>query len=251
VDPLANSQAPPPPGEPPPSNAVWTKPAFRLAVLLACLAALIGVAVIRFGGSASSARGASACVPGRLPSVPEVGPARLLALRESLLEAVTRAGGRRYAGGIAVPLAFWSDDPPAAIGASRAAGGRWPASYEIRQWSGTGYNVATDALEFAGAPQARRFFAAAGATRCHRFGRSAAALLPPEAQILTWVNPDAAAQSDVFLLRGTRVYRVAVVRGSDLPALPAASARKLTVATAERLACELPNAGCTRAVALS
>jgi hypothetical protein len=250
VDPLAETTAPAPP-EHPRRNTLWTKPAVRLAVLVACLVALIGVAVARFSGSEPSARGASSCLPSRLPSVPEIGPARLLALRASLMQVVARAGGRRYAGGIAVPLAFWSDEPPHTIGASRAAGGRWPASYEIRQWSGAGDNVATDAFEFADAQQAQRFFAYAGASRCHRAGRSASALAPPNAQILTWMNPDNAAQSDVLLLRGARVYRVAVVRGNDLPALPAARAAKLTVATADRLACELPDAGCTRVPALS
>jgi hypothetical protein len=120
ADPLADSTAPAPP-ERPRRNALWTKPAVRLAVLLACLVALIAVAVARFSGSAPSARGASACVASRLPSVPEIGPARLSALRASLLQAVARAGGRRYAGGIAVPLAFWSDEPPHTIGASHAA----------------------------------------------------------------------------------------------------------------------------------
>jgi hypothetical protein len=131
------------------------------------------------------------------------------------------------------------------------AAGRWPASYEIRQWSGAGDNVATDVFEFADVQQAQRFFADAGASRCHRRGRSSSAAEPPNAQILTWVNPDNAAQSDVLLLRGTRVYRVAVVRGNAQPALPAARAAKLTVATAARLACELPDAGCTHAPALS
>jgi hypothetical protein len=134
---------------------------------------------------------------------------------------------------------------------TRAADGTWPAAYEIRQWSSEGDNVASDAFEFAGHAQAARFFDAASAARWHRTGASSTAVEPAQAKVLTWVNPDAAQQADVLLLRGARVYRVAVVRGARLRRLSTAMTTKVNVATASRLACELPEAGCVGAPALT
>lgn len=215
-------------------------------MLLACLAALAGVAADRYVGSASGSGSTSSCVSVHLPSVAEIDVYRLAELRAGLLGVVARAGGSRYAAGTAEPRAPWSDNPPAPPGQTRAADGTWPAAYEIRQWSGGGDNVASDAFEFADRSQAARFFGAASSARCHRAGASSSAIEPPRARVLTWVNPDAAPEADVLLLRGTRVYRVVVVRGARLRRLSPAMTTKVTVATASRLACELPDAGCTR-----
>jgi hypothetical protein len=242
---------PPTPRESARHDPVWARSAVRLAVLLACLAALAGVAADRYIGSASGSSSASSCVSARLPSVAALDVYRLAELRAGLLGVVARAGGSRYAAGTAEPRAPWSDNPPAPPGQTRAAGGTWPGAYEIRQWSSEGDNVASDAFEFADRSQAARFFDAASAARCHRAGASSSAIEPPQARVLTWLNPDAAQQADVLLLRGTRVYRVAVVRGARLPRLSPAMTRKVTVATASRLACELPAAGCTRAPTLT
>jgi hypothetical protein len=226
----------------------------RLAALLVCLAALVGVAVERYAGTASgTASGsdsASSCVPKSLPSLAEVDVYRLADLRAGLLGVVARAGGSRYAAGTTEPQALWSDASPEPPGRTRGADGRWPAAYEIRQWSSEGDDVASDAFEFTSDSQAARFFDEASKARCHSAGASTSALEPPQARVLTWVNPDAAAEADVLLLRGARVYRVVVVRGARLRRLSPAMTKKVNVATASRLACELPDAGCTSALAL-
>lgn len=244
---------PPAPRETARRSPVWARPGVRLAALLACLAALIGVAADRYVGSASgsSSAGSSSCVSSHLPTVAEVGVYRLADLRAGLLGVVARAGGSRYAAGTAEPSAPWSDAPPQPPGRTRGADGRWPAAYEIRQWSSEGDDVASDAFEFTSDSQASRFFDEASKARCHRAGASSSAIDPPQARILTWVNPDQAPEADVLLLRGTRVYRVVVVRGDRRPRLSPAQTTKVTVATASRLACELPGAGCTRALTLA
>jgi hypothetical protein len=89
-------------------------------------------------------------------------------------------------------------------------------------------------------------FDAASAVGCHDRGKTAPAFSPSGARNLVWVNPDAALQGDVFVLRGSTVYRVAVVRGRhSLTRSP--SGRPTTVAIANDLACALPGAGCAQA----
>jgi hypothetical protein len=243
---------PPAPRDTARRGPVWARSAVRLAALLACLAALVGVATERYVGSAgSNSAGASSCVPAHLPPLAEVGVYRLANLRAGLLAVVARAGGSRYAAGTAEPLAPWSDASPQPPGRTRGADGRWPAAYEIRQWSSEGDDVASDAFEFTDDSQASRFYDDASKARCHRAGASSSAIDPAQARILTWVNPDRAPETDVLMLRSTRVYRVVVVRGDRLPRLSPAQTAKVTVATASRLACELPDAGCTRALTLS
>ncbi len=195
------------------------------------------------GGAGGSSDSASACV-GRLPSPATIDFAELVKLRATLLGVMAQAGGRRYEGGAAAPAAFWSDASPQPITAARGEGGIWPAGYEIRQWSGAGDDVAADAFSFRTPAQARAVFDAASAARCHARGFAVAATSPPNARGLVWVNPDAAVQADVFLLRGSTVYRVAVVHGRRSPARSASSERPRAGSIAEALACDLPGAGC-------
>jgi hypothetical protein len=242
---------PPTPRETARRSSLWARPGVRLVALLACLAALVGVAADRYVGSASGSSSAGSCVSSHLPAVAEVGVYRLADLRAGLLGVVARAGGSRYAAGTAEPRAPWSDAPPQPPGQTRGADGRWPAAYEIRQWSSAGDDVASDGFEFTSDSQAARFFGEASKARCHREGASTSSLDPPRARFLTWINPDGAAEADVLLLRGLRVYRVVVVRGERLPPLSPARTKEVNVATASRLACELPEADCTSTPALT
>lgn len=232
--------------EPARSHSTWNSTAIRLVGLLLCLGVLVFVLVAKAvgGGAGKSSGGFSACVP-RLPSPTTVDFAELVKLRATLLEPMARAGGRHYEGGMAAPGALWSDASPQTIAAARGEGGTWPAGYEIRQWSSAGDDVTADVFRFRTPAQARELFDAASAARCHERGKAAPGFSPPGARWLVWMNPDAALQADVFLLRGSTVYRVAVVRGRHSSA--ASNRRPTTIMIGASLACALPAAGCAKA----
>jgi hypothetical protein len=232
------------PQEPARPHGAWSSTAIRLLGLLLCLGVLVFVLVAKAGGGSSGSL--SACA-GHLPAPTTVDFAELVKLRATLQGVMARAGGRRYEGGAAVPGAFWSDASPQTIAAARGEGGAWPAGYEIRQWSSAGNDVAADAFRFRTPAQARALFDSASSTRCHKHGKAASAFSPPGARDLVWVNPDAALQGDAFLLRGSTVYRVAVVRGRYSSVPSATNGRPTTVAIANGLACALPGAGCATA----
>ncbi len=239
----------------------WASQRVRLAVLLVCLGAaivlllgtrtsLLGAVGIDGGASAEeragSALGASmGCVAHRLPTPADADLDELVALRAGVLAVFESSDGRWYAGGIPTPEDMWSDDLPLRVRSSRLADGLWPAGYEMRWWT-RDYNVGADALMFRESRQAHEFFEEAASTHCHRAGIVWPAFSPPHARDLTWVNPDDARQTDVFLLRGRRVYRVAAVRLRDAPAETTQSERRADARFTDALACALPGAGCTQ-----
>ncbi len=233
------------PPEPARPLRAWNSTAVRLGGLLLCLGVLVFALVAQAGDGGGSNRSTSACV-GRIPSPATIDFAELTRLRATLLGAMARAGGRRYQGGPAQPTALWTDDSPQAIASARREDRTWPAGYEIRQWSSAGDDIAADAFTFRTPAQARALFDAASSARCHEHGKVAPAFSPAGARNLVWVNPDAALQADAFLLHGSTVYRVAVVRGSRPPARSASSGRPTTVQIANGLACALPGAGCSQ-----
>lgn len=70
-----------------------------------------------------------------------------------------------------------------------------------------------------------------------------AASLPPGARYLEWSNPFDVAQQDVFLRRGSRVYRVSVVQpgvGSKV----SSAQREAGFRLVSEIACGLPDSGC-------
>ena len=236
------------PQEPARSQRAWNSTAVRLGGLLLCLAVLVFALVAKAGDGSGSSHSTSACV-GRVPSPATIDFAELTRLRATLLGAMARAGGHRYQGGVAQPTALWTDDSPQPVASAREENRSWPAGYEIRQWSGAGDDVAADAFAFRTPAQARALFDAASSARCHEHGKVARAFSPVGARNLVWVNPDAALQADAFLLHGSTVYRVAVVRGRHSPVPTASNGRATTVAIANGLACALPGAGCAKAPA--
>jgi hypothetical protein len=218
-----------------------------MIVLLACLSAavvallasrtsLLGAVGVGAGGSAAAA--STWCVPNGLPEVARADVEELLELHAGVSAAAPRSG-RRYAAGIARPGDVWSDDEPRTLRATRSAGGRWPAGYEMRWWTGD-YDAVADVFVFAGPRPARKFFDLAASRRCHRDGAPRATALPPAARELAWTNPDDAAQEDVFLLRGRRVYRVAAVRLRRTPSVT----RRIDFEFVDAMACALPGADC-------
>jgi hypothetical protein len=233
------------PPEPARRHGAWNSTAVRLIGLLLSLGVLVFALVARAGEGGKSSHGARACV-GPVPSPATIDLAELAKLRATLLGAIAPAGGHRYQGGPAQPTALWTDDSPQAIAAARGRDGTWPAGYEIRQWSSAGNDIAADAFRFRTPAQARALFDAASSARCHERGKVGPAFAPPRARNLLWVNPDAALQADAFLLRGSTVYRVAVVRGRHSPMPTATNDRPTTIEIANNLACELPGAACLK-----
>ena len=210
-----------------------------VAALLASRSSLLGAVGIGAGGSAAAA--STWCVPNGLPEVARADVDELLELRADVSAAALRSG-RRYAAGIARPGDVWSDDEPQTLRATRIAGGRWPAAYEMRWWT-PDYDAVADVFAFAGTSPARRFFDLAASPRCHRDSGPRATALPLAARELAWTNPDDAAQEDVFLLRGRRVYRIAAVRLRRTPLVT----RRVDFEFADAMACALPGADCALA----
>jgi hypothetical protein len=163
-------------------------------------------------------------------------------LRLSVLALMKPLARSRYAWGIVQASDAWTDDLPESLRAS-ARDGLWPASFEMRSWTTDPQlapaldDVSADALQFADPAQAREFFGQATSPHCHRDGSESPTAEPPQARNLTWINPDNAAQEDVFLLRGDRVYRVSNVR-------PAGADKQVGVARVNALACALAQAKC-------
>lgn len=232
----------------------WTSAGLRLSLLLACLAAAI-VALLASGSDFSSSSSGTArgtghsCTPVP-PPLAQASVGELRRLHASLLEMMEPLSRTRYAYGIAAPEAAWFDESPSNLKSSLLPDGNWPAGFEMRSWvvnpqhTPAYEDVGADVFMFAGAAQARSYFIQAISARCHRDGVEGSASRPPLAHTLTWVNPDDAAEEDVFLLRGPLVYRVAVVRPQGRT--PSASQRQAGLARAGMLACALPDAGCPR-----
>lgn len=212
----------------------------RVGVLLACLGGLI--AYIAWPGSNSPKL--AACVGGHgAPEVRRV-PARYLSgLRASVAQVVPERLARLYEEGTIVAASAWSDEQPA--GPSVFPSAKRPAGYEMRWWAPNGDDVVADVLSFSNPKAAERFIALAGSERCRVHARRHAPAGPPRVRNLTWLNPDGTAQADVYMRRGSRVYRIAdAPAGQRLGRVRAGSLQR-TVATIDALACLLPGAHCS------
>jgi hypothetical protein len=211
-----------------------------LALLLACLAGLI--AYIAWPGA--SAPKLAACVGGHgAPEVRRV-PARYLSgLRESVARVVPERLARLYEEGTILAQSAWSDEEPSPPSVSPTA--KRPAGYEMRWWAPNGDDVVADVLSFASPRAAGRFVALASSERCRVHARRHAPAGPPRVSNLTWLNPDGAAEADVYMRRGSRVYRIAdAPAGQHLGSVRAGTLQR-TVATVDALACLLPGARCS------
>ncbi len=235
----------------------WLGRRVRLPVLLVCL----GIAVfallgshnsILSRGSGSSAASPDWCVPVTPPPLRNVPWRQVEDLRASLLPVMAPLARSRYAWGIVSAEDVWTVNSPQSIRSSEMDG-LWPASYEMRSWAIDPQlapeqdDIVADVFLFAASGQARRFFAEATGTRCHRDGTERPASQPPQARNLTWVNPDGPTQEDVFLLRGPRVYRIGDVR----PRTHSSAEQRPGVSRINALACALPGANCPRSRTVS
>jgi hypothetical protein len=230
----------------------------KLAVLVASLglaaSALVVSDTVLARRSHEGSPLAAACVPPRPPGLAEVGARRSLALRAVVEAALRPAGGHGYAWGPVAPTVVWSDDEPLPGALEPGREGRWPGSFEVRQWSpdptwGASYqdDVVADVFLFPGVAQASTFFTEATSVRCHSSGRELAISFPLHARVLHWVNPDNVVQLDLFFQDGSLVYRFSDVRPQRKSPHPSVSSRVLGAAAMAQLACRIPGVRCVRA----
>jgi hypothetical protein len=153
----------------------------------------------------------------------------------------------RYEWGTVASSIVWTDAPPQHRVERDPVTGEWRGGYEMRSWAidpelAHSYDdVVGDALEFPDADQAARFFTEAAQASCHSHGTIVRMSQPSGARDLAWLNPDRVREYDVYLLRGSLVYRLAEVP----PASRSLSIEeRAATARIDRLACGLPKAGC-------
>jgi hypothetical protein len=212
----------------------------RLGILLACLAGLI--AYLLWPGASTPKL--AACVGGRgAPEVRRVHAHYLSGLRESVARVVPERLARLYEEGTIVAVSAWSDEEPSPPSVSPTA--KRPAGYEMRWWAPNGDDIAADVLSFAGTRAAERYIELAGSERCRLHARSPPPAGPPRVSNLTWLNPDGAAEADVYMRRGSRVYRIADAPAGQHHGTVRAGSLTRTVATIDALACLLPGAHCS------
>jgi hypothetical protein len=171
-----------------------------------------------------------------------VAPTELGALRESVARVLPGRIGRLYEEGTISGSSFWSDERPAGPTISTTA--RREAGYEMRWWAPNGDDVVADVLVFGSPLQAADFLGRAAERRCGHALLSSAANQPPQGRNVAWLNPDGVAETDVYLARGSRVYRVADVPSGQRQNHLTVSRLRRTLATVDALACLLPGAHC-------
>ncbi|HWJ51248.1 MAG TPA: hypothetical protein VNR42_09520 [Solirubrobacteraceae bacterium] len=225
----------------------------RLPLLLACLAAaivaLLSMRTSVFSGASAGSEGARYPCRGAEPPLARGSVDEIKQLRASVLAVVGPLAESRYQWGAVPPEVVWSDGSPSRFSASGLVDGKFLASFEMRVWAKApalrlaNVDTVADVFLFTNPGDARRFFEAASNTHCHRDGVPRAVAQPPGGRDLIWDNPDGVTQQDVFLLSGSRVYRV-----SDVPRGGggySTATKPGGIATVNRLACALPEARCS------
>jgi hypothetical protein len=150
--------------------------------------------------------------------------------------------GRLYEEGTITSRNAWSDNEPTGPAVSPTA--TRPGGYEMRWWAPNNDDIVADVFVFSSRRQAGQFFERAASVRCRHGARQATTATPPLARNLAWVNPDLVGESDVYLLRGTRVYRVADVPAGESTGVGAEILLERASRTVDTLACLLPEARC-------
>ena len=212
-------------------------------LLLAVLTSLVFYFVTsQTGVLGLGAVGQEDCSAAGEPSLASLSRTQLLELRDGLRGVVTGGSGRLYEQGLVESSYMWSDGEPG-TSKSLPPGPRHPGGYELRWRLADGDVVAADAMVFADAGQAHDFFERASSSRCRTAGAAFDASSPPGGRNIVWRNPDGFAQEDLFLLRGRRVYRVAVVLAA-VGSLISPAARHVGFSLVNDLACALSGAAC-------
>jgi hypothetical protein len=178
------------------------------------------------------------------PEVRQVSAKGLGALREAVARVLPQRVGRLYEEGTVTSRNAWSDNEPTGPTVSPAASR--PGGYEMRWWAPNNDDIVADVFVFSSSRQAARFFDHATSSRCRHGARQTAAARPPLARNLAWVNPDLVGESDVYLLRGARVYRVADVPAGESRGHGSGIGLERAARTIDTLACLLPEAHCAQ-----
>jgi hypothetical protein len=212
-------------------------------VLCGCLVGVLAVLVFARGTASKDTRRLAACAGEGAPQVLSVAPIELGKLQASVARVLPQRLGRLYEEGTIIGSNMWSDDSP--TGPAVSPDEKRPDGYEMRWWAPNGDDLVADVLVFADPRTAARFLQRASGARCGHVSLEGPSSRPPQARNLAWQNPDHVAETDVYLARGSRVYRVA-----DAPAgqhhgnLTGASLRRALVLV-DTLACLLPAAHCS------
>lgn len=220
----------------------------RTLALLLCVLVSVGayalVTRVFDSSSSSSVTVANACLGGHKPQVQDVSPQVLGALRESVARVLPERFGHLYEEGTVESANAWNDDnpvgPPVPIAKPRSGG------YEMRWWAPSGDDIAADAFQFKSSGEAQTFAARATSSYCRPTGQARGAPQPSGSRNLTWINPDNAREVDVYVTRGTRVYRVVDVPPGQRHGRATTTQLAHALITVDSLACLLPEANCAR-----
>ncbi len=223
----------------------------RLVFLLLLLAAVLVVRFEHVFEPDEEATAGPTCPSVEVPPVTSAGPEKLAGFKADLERALSTWAARMpeksnplvYEQGVVSGAAAWTDMEPG-TGGVPVSGSQY-GGFEMRWWIWTwGWNdVVADVFLFDGASAAAEYVELASDTECRSNTMKEAAPLPPGARYLGWSNPFDFAQQDVFLRRGSRVYRVSVVQpGAESKASKAK--REIGFRLVSEIACGLPDSGC-------
>ena len=216
----------------------------RLGALLCVLAGVAAYLIAR-GGSSSTTPSAMACAnETAAPKVRQVGPSEVSPLREEVERLVPDRIARLYEEGTVTARVAWNDSEPSPPPVSPAA--RRPDAYEMRWWAPNGDDLVGDVFVFANRAAAQRYLSLATSTSCRRKSTRSPGTRTPGAVNLSWLNPDGAAQADVYFARGSRVYRLADAPAGQRDGEIRVGSLARAFATLDVLGCLLPHAGCRR-----
>lgn len=225
----------------------------RLALLLTILSGLAYYAATHWpwggdGGETMAAVSPACAAAEAPPPLADASSGEIAKLRADLAERVAHSDQPDvYEEGLADARVAWSDGYPSDK-LNWDPDGTMPAGYEIRWWSPVA-NHALDVWVFADDADARAYFRSAAGGDCRPQASARWTPQPAGGRNLVWLNPEGVMQEDLFLRRGRRVYRLALVR-KLAGARMTAAARRDNIARLNRLGCAL--FGCaTESVALS
>jgi hypothetical protein len=185
----------------------------------------------------------AACAGAGAPAVQTVAPQQLGQLRASVVRALPQRVGRLYEEGTVLSSTVWTDDSPSGPTVSPTA--RRPAGYEMRWWAPNGDDLVADVLVFANSQTAARFMEQAAGARCGHLTLASTTTTPPQGHNLAWLNPDHVAETDVYLARGSRVYRVADAPAGQVHGSISPARTRRALVLVDTLACLLPGAHCS------
>lgn len=221
----------------------------RLLFLLLILAGLVAFAIAQrpwvvgssSGGAAIAA--SSNCPDATVPMLQTVDLDRIDRLRDGIAaEAVFGADLHSYEEGFVGTAAAFSDQEPTMQPISTSDQGV-EAGYEIRWWTPSRHDVIADVWLFEDADSADGFLDLATSRRCREAARETMAPVPEGGVNLEWRNPFGFMQQDLFLARGSRVYRLSVVV-PGAPDHPVIAVRREGFKLVDALGCELLGLPC-------